>query len=107
MARLASSLWVAAYMRRLEGLFVPAYLVQRGAAEAGAIIVKLNTLSGEVRLYHRVFELGAGSYHWAVLFTGDEAEADALLARARARDPDLWIIEVENPTGAAHLEDMG
>ena len=45
-ARVTSDFWVSAYLRRVmtEGAF--AALRQRGAAEAGAIFVKLDLLDG-------------------------------------------------------------
>jgi hypothetical protein len=51
MSRLRSDFWVSAYLRRLgvEGLV--GALRRRGAAEAGAIFVKLDLLDGRAQLY--------------------------------------------------------
>mgnify|MGYP005841476859 CR=1 FL=1 len=102
MSRLRADLWVGAYLARLGQAAIPAYVVRRGAAEAGAIIIKLATLDGQARAFQGAPE-GAG---WMVLAEGGEAEVDAALARARARDPDLWIIEVEDRAGRHLLDDM-
>jgi hypothetical protein len=42
-----------------------------------------------------------------VLAEGSEAEVDAVLARARGRDPDLWVIEIEDRAGRTLLDDPG
>jgi hypothetical protein len=42
-----------------------------------------------------------------VLAAGPEAEVDAALTRARARDPDLWVIEVEDRRGRDLLDSPG
>ena len=42
-----------------------------------------------------------------VLASGPEPEVDALLKRQRARDPDLWIIEVEDRQGRTLLDQQG
>ena len=49
--RLTSAIWVSAYIRRchLEGAF--AVVRRRGAAEAGAIFVKLDRLDGTAALF--------------------------------------------------------
>ena len=48
-----------------------------------------------------------GARKWIVLAEGAEAEVDALLARQRARDPDLWIIEIEDRQGRHLLDEVG
>lgn len=104
MARLATGVWVAAYLARLRGKAIPAFVVARGDDTAGAVIVKLNTLDGMAAAFQRSVDLMTGARTWIVLAEGPEAEVDAALARQRGFDPDLWIIEVED-RGGRHLLD--
>jgi hypothetical protein len=48
-----------------------------------------------------------GARVWVILTEGDEAEVDAALRRQRARDPDLWVIEVEDRQGRHLLDEQG
>ena len=82
MSRLASGLWVQAYLRRLEIEFIPAYVVARGDETAGAILVKLSPLDGTARLFQRVMAMD-GSRPWDVLTEGPEPDVDAAIARQR------------------------
>ena len=106
MTRLATGLWVEAYRLRLEAEAIPAYIIARGDATAGAVLVKLATLDGSARAFQRIMALD-GTRPWDVLAEGDEAEVDAIVARARARDPDLWVIEVEDRQGRHMLDAPG
>jgi len=106
-ARLASGLWVAAYLTRLRLASIPAYVTARGDATAGAVIVKCATLDGQAQAFQRSFDLLADARHWITLAQGAEADVDALLTRARARDPDLWVIEVESREGRTLLDQDG
>lgn len=105
--RLASGLWVAAYLARLRLATIPAYLARRGDETAGAVIVKLATLDGSARAFVRRWDFATDRRLWAVLADGPEAEVDAALAREAARDPDLWVIEVEDRAGRSLLEEEG
>ncbi|HBG97625.1 MAG TPA: DUF1491 domain-containing protein [Rhodobacteraceae bacterium] len=104
MARLTSDIRVAAYLARLRSWAIPAYLVARGDATAGAVMVKLNTLDGRAQGFARSFDPETGATVWVTVAEGPEAEVDAALARQRARDPDLWLIEVEDKAGRALLD---
>jgi hypothetical protein len=68
--RLASGVWVGAYLRRLEGLAIPAFVVRRGDDTAGAVLVKLATLDGRARLFQRSFDPMTGARTWMVLAEG-------------------------------------
>ncbi|WP_417525189.1 DUF1491 family protein [Marinovum sp.] len=104
--RLTADFWVAAYIARLRQADIPAFVVAHGDDTSGMVMVKLNTLDGEARLYHRMHDLMADETRWQEMQAGPEAEVDAALARQRAMDPDLWVIEVEDRAGR-HLLDSG
>lgn len=107
MTRLTADVWVSAYLTRLRLLEIPAFVVAKGDATAGAVIVKLNTLDGQARAFHRSFDLMTGERTWAMLAEGDEADVDASLTKQRSFDPDLWVIEVEDRAGRHLLDEPG
>ena len=106
-ARLTADFWVRAYLARLQAAHIPAYVVARGDATAGAVLVKLATLDGQARLYQRSFDLMTGARAWVVLAEGAEAEVDAAISRQRKMDPDLWVIEIESREGRTLLDEDG
>jgi hypothetical protein len=106
-ARLTSDIWVSAYLARLRLADIPAFVVVRGDATAGAVLVKLNTLDGQARVYQRSFDLMSGERVWMVLAEGAEREVDEAIARQRGFDPDLWVIEVEDRQGRHLLDEPG
>ncbi|MDB0073788.1 DUF1491 family protein, partial [Planktomarina temperata] len=99
MIRLTSDIWVSAYLTRLRLADIPAFVVQRGDATAGAVLVKLNLLDGQGIVFQRSFDLQSGARNWVELISGDEADLDRAIARQRGFDPDLWVIEVEDRLG--------
>ena len=106
-ARLAAGLWVSAYLTRLRLAEIPVYVTAKGDATAGAVIVKVATLDGRAQSFQRSFDLMQGTRVWVTLTEGAEVEVDAVLARARARDPDLWVIELEDRRGRTLLHEEG
>lgn len=105
--RLAAGFWVRAYLARLQHAGIPAYVAAHGDETAGAVIVKLATLDGRARAFERSYDLMADARAWVVLAEGPEPEVDAALGRARARDPDLWVIEIEDRAGRHLLGEEG
>ena len=105
-ARLASGIWVSAYLRRLQALGIPAYVIARGDDTAGAVLVKLALMNGTARAYTRSFDLESNTRIWQVLVDGPESEVDAAIARQCGFDPDLWVIEVEDARGRDLLAQM-
>ncbi len=96
---------MSAYLARLQAAAIPVYVTARGDDAAGAVIVKLATLDGRARAYQRI--TGSDGRAWDVLAEGAEAAVDAVIARARARDRDLWVIEIEDRQGRTLLEEPG
>ena len=105
--RLAAGIWVSAYLTRLRLAAIPAYVTQKGDATSGAVVVKVATLDGQARAFQRSFDLGTDARVWVVLAEGTEVEVDALLSRQKARDRDLWVIELEDKAGRTLLDEDG
>ncbi|MDE0984597.1 MAG: DUF1491 family protein [Yoonia sp.] len=105
--RLTADLWVSAYLTRLRLVEIPAFVVARGDATAGAVLVKLNTLDGQASCYQRSFDLMTGDRKWVVLNEGEERDVDASVTKQRGFDPDLWVIEVEDKQGRHLLDEPG
>jgi hypothetical protein len=89
-----------------------AVLRRRGAAEAGAIFVKIDHLDGRATLYEpapqSVTAVAPGVERlFARAHSGpsiDAGEAEERLKREIAFDPDLWIVEVEDGVEGAWLD---
>jgi hypothetical protein len=106
-ARLTAEFWVQAYLARLRLADIPAFVVTRGDATAGAVLVKQATLDGRARAFQRSFDPMTGARSWMVLSEGEERDVDAAIARQRDFDPDLWVIEVEDRAGRHLLDEPG
>lgn len=102
--RLKAEVWVAAYLRsvRAQGGF--AYLVRRGAEEAGSILLKVEAAGGSTTVYSPGYLDGVRTW---LRSSGTEpvpaAEADSYIQRRLATDPDLWVVEVEDRAGRHFL----
>ncbi len=109
MARLRSDFFVSAYLRRcaLEG--VDAVLRRRGAAEGGAIFVKVDRLDGTAALYgpapQAVFGSGDTERLFAPVLEGTPADVEDRIRRETKFDSDLWLIESDDRQGR-HVLDL-
>ncbi|WP_375261010.1 DUF1491 family protein [Palleronia sp.] len=107
MARLASGIWVSAYLARLGQANIPAYVMMRGDETAGAILVKCATLDGRARVYARAWDFETDTRPWTDWMSGAEPDVDAALRAERSRDPDLWVVEIESREGRTLLGEEG
>jgi hypothetical protein len=100
--RVPTHLWVMAQVRRCNDRGQAAYVLRKGERMGGLVLLKLNLLDGAARVLTQQRDLD-GRLGWMGAL-GDqsvpEVEADAYIERATARDPDLWVIEVEDRSGA-------
>ena len=109
--RLRADIWVAAYLRRCAVEGAIATLRRRGAAEAGAIFVKIDRLDGRAALYAPAPQSELGQHGVERLWLrahkeewGEPAEVERRLQRQIDFDPDLWIVEVEDRQGRNWLD---
>ena len=99
--RLTAGLRVAALLRRADLEGRAAYVVHRGDDTAGALAVSVVRPGGTVELWAQEYDLSADRRAWVRQAEGTARDIDAAIARRRAADPDLWVIEVELPERAA------
>ena len=104
--RLRTGLWVQATLRRLDLEGFPCALLRRGDDTAGAVLVRLDRRSAGIVVLALARD-AMGKLVWLPA-TGAEPvppeEADAYVARQVGRDPDLWVLEVDDPRGRATLD---
>jgi hypothetical protein len=100
-ARLATEIWVTAHLRRWNSEGFPAVLLRRGDPDGGAIILKIIGGDETCRILSQTRDRD-GALAWMQSLAGQppsDGEIDAYVERAIRRDPDLWIIEVEDRRG--------
>jgi hypothetical protein len=111
--RLRADFWVAAYLRACRSAGAYAVLRRRGAAEAGAIFVKVDRLDGSGVLYGPApqseldVEVDGIERRWTRLHKENFVDASSIESRLRREitfDPDLWIVEVEDRSGRSFLD---
>jgi hypothetical protein len=104
--RLPTKLWVMAHLRRCAADAIPATVARRGEAMGGMVLLKLNQLEAGCRLLSQTRDV-EGRLAWFPALAGKlvpEADADAYIARAVKRDPDLWVVEIEDRDGRHPFE---
>lgn len=101
---LSTDVWAGALIRRAElgGAF--AMVVRKGDMRAGAVLVKVVDRRAEtVRLYSEAVR-GDGERVWMQpMPNADEPGLDAYIERSAMRDPDLWVVEIEDTQGRHFL----
>jgi hypothetical protein len=103
--RLKSAIYVQALMRRAESEGASAYLVRRGAEEAGAVFLKVSRLDGTCAVLsparrgeERVWTRPLGE-------AATDAQASEYFAKQLRFDPDIWIVEIEDRDGRAFVDE--
>jgi hypothetical protein len=109
-ARVTTALWVAAYVRRVNGSGGAALLRRRGAEEAGAVFVIVDRLDGTGDLYAPAAQTAYDEDKPTDrLFTRRFPEAqpderlDAAIRRELGVDPDIWVVVIEDRAGRHFL----
>ena len=108
---------MSAYLRQRAIAGVTAVLRRRGAAEAGAIFIKVDRLDGTARLYApappmfggAIDDTGDGAAHpstgrhFELVMDAEPLAIEDRMAREVRFDADLWLVEVEDRSGSLGL----
>jgi hypothetical protein len=103
---LRTEVWLMAHVRRCQVRGIPVTIARKGEAGRGTVVLKINQLEHGCRVLSQARDVD-GRLGWLAAFQGalvPEPEADAYIARAVKRDPDLWVVEIEDREGRHPFE---
>ncbi|MDC1115643.1 DUF1491 family protein [Alphaproteobacteria bacterium] len=101
MARLTTAMLVAGVMAEANQERVTMVLEKRGDKERGAIIVRLESNDGMVRVESRHHDPDYGAI-WSAIHQDDRVtsmQAAELVEKQISYDADCWVVAVETPHG--------
>ncbi len=97
--RLPTGLFVEGHLKTLDARGVFYYILNKGPYSSGVILVKISNRQGQCRAQIQQRDLD-GQLGWVDIFDQEiieESKVDAYIHREIDRDPDLWVIEIEEP----------
>ena len=102
MLRLKTEIRVSAFLKRAQAGGAFAVIIRRGDPDAGAIWI----IARQTPNYFRYVEQMSmsGGREWFKDGPFDEANLSTRMNKAVDRDPDLWIVEIEDRDGRVFLD---
>jgi len=97
--RLKTSIWVQAQIRICDLAAIPIVVMKRGDPDAGTVVLKICRRDRTCEVFSQVRDFD-GRMKWMRASGPDpvpEADAEPLIERQTKRDPDLWVIEIDDP----------
>src|SRR5262249_43503354 len=105
-----TAIWVAAHLRRCFGQGLTGVVARRGSDEAGSVFVRVILRDGSIRLFGPApgpafDEQGRRRFLLRMTANRDESQGiEAMIAREVRFDPDLWVLEIDDPAGSGLLD---
>jgi len=96
--RIPTHLWLEAKIREISASGGGVYVIQRGEKMGGLVLCKISDTMGQCKLLTQQRDLD-GVLSWMNALKDDvleEKQADDYIQRAVNRDPDLWVVEIED-----------
>ncbi len=101
---LSTDIWVYALIRRVQLAGSNAAIVRKGDATGGAVLVRTWDARDRAAHLYTLAQAGNGESVWMQPLQGAaEPDLDAYAERAVKRDPDIWIVEIEDVDGKRFL----
>jgi hypothetical protein len=99
-----TDIWVYALIRRAHQGGAFATVGRKGDSGGGAVLVKLvNRRKGEARLLAEATGRDGEPLWMQPILSTEEADLDAYIEKAIRIDPDLWVVEIDDPEGRHFL----
>jgi len=103
--RLDSKSWIDAQLRVWFGQGGFACVLKKGDPERGGILLKLLKAEGQAELYERTRDFDGNPCWQALGKDGDNEQTLSPLIEKRCKnDPDLWVLEIEDPGDSYELD---
>ena len=105
-----TEIWVKGHLRRCFAAGLTGVVARRGATEAGAVFVKVTLAAGTARLLAPAAGPAydeEGGRRWEFPLGREPLkldEIDRFLDRQTAFDPDIWILDIDDPGGTGLLD---
>jgi hypothetical protein len=107
MSELKARFWIDALRWRAESAGASVYVTRRGDPDAGAVLVKV-LLGQRTALLFAPVRNFEGDRVWAQPLGAEpvpELDADGYAQRRAERDPDLWVLEIDDTKGRHFLQE--
>jgi len=98
MSDLPTGLWVESHLAQCQSNCLPVYVVNKGGASNCSVILKLNGLGNGCKILSQIRGMD-GELGWVNALGKEdiaESEIDAYIRRSIDRDPDVWVVEIED-----------
>lgn len=101
--QLKTSIWVSALLRRAQIGGASGFVMAKGDADAGIVLVKVSTLDGLAMAYFPERDYETGARMWRASELRAEREIDTQILSRAGGDPDIWRVEIEDKEGRNFL----
>lgn len=104
--RLKTSMWVDAHVRTCFAADMPTFVVNKGDADRGGVLLKINRFAAGIQLYEQTLDFD-GNKMWRCVGSFEasaERDADAVLLKKRQYDTDVWVLEIEDAKSVYELD---
>jgi hypothetical protein len=105
-----TEIWVKGHLRRCFAAGLTGVVARRGAAEAGSVFVKVTLAAGTARLLAPAAGPAydkEGGRRWEFPLGSEPLKLDDIdrfLDRQIAFDPDIWVLDIDDPGGTGLLD---
>ena len=97
--RTPTHIWLDAKIRELSAQGVGVYVTHKGEKMSGLVLLKIIATPQDCKLQTQQRNFETNALEWVNVFENDiikEDKADEYITRSIKRDPDQWVVEIED-----------